>query len=648
MGAPSTSARRVPPAAIGLGLGVLALALRLSTINHEALWLDEGYTLLFSGLPFPQLLTVGGAHEHPPLYYLIVHFLRSVDNWYLMPRLVSAVAGSLVVVAVFFLAGYLYGRTAGILAASFVAIAPIHVWYGQDGRGYEIATLAVVLSYLTLFHALDEGRRWWALYSVATAACLYSEYTTAFALVPQLFLAVRAYRCGRLRPLLLSWGAAALLFAPWIGVLVGNASQVVSSYWIPHPTFSTLATTTMEFLGLLTPCPEDPCQGVLAPIPGLTTAVTTLTTMLIVAVLLLTVIAVVRGKDRAYTLALWLWLPFAIVIILAYRRPLYIDRIFLDDTPALYILVAAGLTWLGSHLRAAYSLILPIVLVSSLSLANIAQAHSNPDWRSAARDFASAYRPGQSVIFYPGVTASIVHAYLPGWHATYERPLWYRTYLDVPGWQKRYANTADPRLRVMQIRAAAAHGSAVWLLAQDYTGLNRARHWFVAHNYQLVLSEMYENDTRIELWSRKGPAALGKTVLSPGFKTGWTKFGKAAINGATLRLNGRAEAQRHFRVVPGATYFVNVAYRAFPPSSPSIQVFLRDAQGRPVATYDDRYGRLMDAFPRTQWYDLPVSGVWLKQPFGFVAPPGAARATIVIKNRWGQVDWRSVGVYRER
>lgn len=629
-------------------LGLAALIVRLATIDHEPLWLDEGYTLLFSGLPLPQLFTVGGAHEHPPLFYLIVHLVRSIHDWYLIPRIVSAVAGALAVTATYFLGYRLYGTAAGLIAGVFAVLAPMHVWYSQDGRGYEVACLAVILSYLALFEALNDNRRWWIVYAVATAFCLYAEYTTVFALVPQGAAIVVAYRRGALRRLLLAWAGATILFAPWAGMLIGNASDVASSYWIPMPTFGSVTTTTLQFLGLLTPCPEDPCKGMLAPVPGLATVTEPLAIATICATLIVTAIALGRRRSLEVILATWAWVPFAVVIAIAVRRPLYLDRVFLDATFPLYILAGAGIAWLGRRARIAYVLAVPILLVSVLSISNIVTAQSNPDWRTASLDLANAYRPGQSVIFYPGVIGSIVHAYLPGWHATYERPVWYNSYLDVPGWQKRYAGMSDPRLRVMQIREAARRGTGVWLVAQDYTGLNRARHWFVAHNYRLLLSEMYHNDTRIELWSRKSLNDLGSVVVRSGFGTGWTLTGKARVSEKVLTLNGNSSAIRHLHVTPGATYFFNASYRAYPPSTPSVQVLVRDRSGRPVATYLNRYGRLIDSFPRTQWYNLPVSGVWLNQPFGFVAPPGSSTATIVISNRWGQVSWRDVAAYRER
>jgi hypothetical protein len=45
---------------------------------------------------------------------------------------------------------------------------------------------------------------------------------------------------------------------------------------------------------------------------------------------------------------------------------------------------------------------------------------------------------------------------------------------------------------------------------------------------------------------------------------------------------------------------------------------------------------------------MPVNGVWLSEPFGFIAPPGAVRARLTVQNAWGETDWRKIAVYGER
>jgi hypothetical protein len=62
----------------------------------------------------------------------------------------------------------------------------------------------------------------------------------------------------------------------------------------------------------------------------------------------------------------------------------------------------------------------------------------------------------------------------------------------------------------------------------------------------------------------------------------------------------------------------------------------------------DHNGRLLTTFPRTKWYGFAVNDVWLAQPFGFIAPPGAARARITVTTKWGWVSWRTIAVYRRK
>src|SRR5690348_13946368 len=78
------SVHRLPLVALTL-LSLATLALRLARLDHQSLWLDEGYTLLFSTMTLPRLIVVGGAHEHPPLYYLLVHLALDLHRSYLVP-----------------------------------------------------------------------------------------------------------------------------------------------------------------------------------------------------------------------------------------------------------------------------------------------------------------------------------------------------------------------------------------------------------------------------------------------------------------------------------------------------------------------------------------------------------------------------------
>lgn len=636
-----------------LVLAFAALALRLHHIDHEPLWLDEGYTLLFSRLPLPRLFLVGGAHEHPPLYYLVVHFILGVHNSYLVPRYLSAVAGSASVYALYLLGARLYGRVAGLVAAALLVVAPFQVWYGQDGRGYEFAGLLVLMSYYLALKALEERRTsLWLLYVSATAAALYTEYTTILVLLPQVLFLTSARRTGGARSLVFAWAGTALVFAPWIGILASNVAGIAGDYWIPAPNPAGVSNTILEFLGLMTPCPGTPCTGHEVGVPFFAGHEEGVGVLAAVAALTLTVGAAAQRRTRVLIVALWLVLPFGLVLALALQRSFYLDRVFLDSTFAFYLLLGAGVAAVRRRLLFGVAAVVTVgVLAASIvSLGPIYAGGINPDWKSASRDFSVAYRPGQSVLFYPGVLRSVVSSYLPdGWHATYETTLWTRLYVDVPGWQKRYPQPLNPDrrersrletiLRNVQIAQAARDHRQVWLITFDYPGVNDTRRWFSEQGFQPVISQTYAGGTRIELWDRTGPREFGYAIVpAAGFGVRWHRQGRAQVHGGVISVRGTTSLSRRFAVQPGGVYSISVDFRGTPPASkPLVSLQVYGATGDLIAT-----------FPRTQWYDWLVNGVWISQPFGFVAPPGSSVAVLRLQTAWGHSYWRRVGVYRER
>ncbi len=644
------SAQRATLAVVG-GLTIVSLLIRLSHLDYQSLWLDEGYTLLFSGMPLSKLLAVGGAHEHPPLYYLLVHFLMQAHQSYLVPRFISALAGSLSIPVLYALGTRMFNRGVGLAAAALLAVSPFHFWFSDDGRAYELAGLLVLLSYLLLFRALDRPRVGaWVAYGVALVACLYTEYTTVLVLLPQALLLIRAQSRGLARPLLLTWGAAVLSFVPWLPTWLHNASTVSDNYWIPSPTWSSVQSVMLEVLGLKTTCPSAPCTGVIPPLPLLPGHEWLIVSVLGAAILVTLLWAVASKNLPVSVTALWLVLPFVLILLLSLHRSLYLDRVFLDTTFGLYLLMA---WWLMNALQRRplipAALLLAIPLVGALMAFQETNADvTNTDWRSASRDFQSAYRAGQSVVFYPGPVKSIVTAYLPAnQRLSVQRPVWFHQYLDVPGWQRRYASKSDDQLRDMQLAAAAAGRHAVWLLAEDYTGLPQARHWLAAHGFQLRLSQLYDGHARIELWDRGTPADFGPMVVPSRFGGQWTYSGNVSLRDRTATVEGRTSLDRSFAVRPGAAYVVKVDYRCAPPAYPVVAVETMDSAGRSEHS-NDPFGTHEGHFPRSKWYDWPVVGVWLSQPFGFITPPHDVRAVLRLRTLWGTCSWRDISVYRER
>lgn len=227
---------------------VLALAtgVRLFGLAERVLWFDEAVTLLVARAAPADIVAAAEDETHPPGHYLILHFLPKDE---LAARGFSVVCGVLTVV---FLIGCQLGSTgvtnrpslptwwandttrraepapstvAGVTSALLLALCPLHVWYSQEIRMYALQALLVTASWWLLL-----SRRWPG-YAVVTALSLYTQYTSAFAIVAQ-----GLYIVWCRRELFRSWfwavAAAGVLFAPGVPLLARQYGGGTFGYWM--------------------------------------------------------------------------------------------------------------------------------------------------------------------------------------------------------------------------------------------------------------------------------------------------------------------------------------------------------------------------------------------------------------------------------
>jgi hypothetical protein len=169
----------VVPAAIV----VLATGLRLLQLGNEDLWLDEvlqvGYASN-SDLVLPKSLS----------QWLLSLVLHVSDSEFVL-RLPSAIFSVGEVGLIYLLALRLFSRRTAAIAALFVALAPLHVWYAQEVRWYSQWSFLTTLTFLFLLQLLDGARlRAWIGYAVASVMNLYTFVLSAIVVVLQGAIAV--------------------------------------------------------------------------------------------------------------------------------------------------------------------------------------------------------------------------------------------------------------------------------------------------------------------------------------------------------------------------------------------------------------------------------------------------------------------------
>jgi uncharacterized membrane protein len=179
-----------------VGVGCL---LRFHELGAESLWTDEVATLQFARMPIDQLWRPqGDADLSPPLWYSLQKIWLLFGDSEQAIRSLSAIAGSLGVLLVYFLGRSASRESVGLLAASFAATSVALVYFSQEARAYSLLFSAGAAVLWALFYLLSDIQRStlpfrradrcgsalysclaWAAYILASIVALYSHNTAA-------------------------------------------------------------------------------------------------------------------------------------------------------------------------------------------------------------------------------------------------------------------------------------------------------------------------------------------------------------------------------------------------------------------------------------------------------------------------------------
>lgn len=162
---------------------------------------DEAFSAALATLPPVDIVRycLSALQEHPPLFYLLLHWwMGAAGDSEAALRMSAVVPSTLAVPIVAAAAGIAAGPRAAVLAAWALALAPLDVFYGRFTRMYALLTLLAALLLLaaawTSRHPSD--RRGPVLAGAVVVLTIATHYFLAFAIVaPALLLG--AQRAGR-------------------------------------------------------------------------------------------------------------------------------------------------------------------------------------------------------------------------------------------------------------------------------------------------------------------------------------------------------------------------------------------------------------------------------------------------------------------
>jgi uncharacterized membrane protein len=180
--------------------------------------------------------------QHPPLYYLVERGWSSAfGNSVAARRAVSAIAGTLMLGAAFWLCVELFGSIeAGLIAAALLAVSPFFIIYSQQAREYTLWGLFVTLASALLVRGMRRGGALsWAGYAVAVALGLYSDLIFAYVLIGHaVYVAAVALQKKTWRGVFgfaIASALAVAAFSPWLVAVYRGRDLLTNNDYLGVP-----------------------------------------------------------------------------------------------------------------------------------------------------------------------------------------------------------------------------------------------------------------------------------------------------------------------------------------------------------------------------------------------------------------------------
>lgn len=416
-------------------LTLAAFALRLYHLDAMSFWSDEGISVLRARQDLPTLFATLPV-EHTPLYFVALHVWMALTGaGDFAVRYFSLLFSVLIVPLVYKLGDFIdRGRktedgsqllhpfhrplaSVGLLAALLAALNPLQVWYAQEARMYTLfVALCAGAAWCLLKGRETEDDRWKTnndspssvlrppsrydfAFALLTAAALYTHFFAALIVAAFALWALFAVWRDKLdwRPLAASFALIGLLFLPWLPRAIAALSfpgwqaaadplSLPARYLVAYTLGSTIG-DEWRWLSLI------------------------FLLLLVVGV----VVLVRRREATAWLPICYVCVPFALLMLLALRKPGYHERYLIVITPMLFVIGAAGL----ERMRNAYAVMrnlriahhaprivftiamLFVIVTSAYALNNLYfdPRFAKPDFRAAAQYIDRQSRAGDGLIF---------------------------------------------------------------------------------------------------------------------------------------------------------------------------------------------------------------------------------------------------------
>jgi uncharacterized membrane protein len=402
-------------------LAVLAFVVRLPNLG-ESVWYDEvWYAASRAGSSLSDLWSDFLMQPPAPLYGVVMYvWVRVFGDGEIAVRVPSLIFGIASIGLTYRIAGRYGSPRVALLAAAFLCVSPVHVWYSQEATPYAMTLVFLLASVLAWFRVREDPRRpaRYAAYGGALLVTVFTHYFTVLFLLPLTLLSLGLDASSRRRVVAVHASVVACL-AVALGIKVHfgllRTGQGFLRPFTPFEWWMLLFHWFLQGNALWTVSPYRASPAYLLAEPLF------LACQACFAVLFLRGIVSSRAQPRRAVelVVLTSAVPIAMLLLThAGYRQLYIERYLVVLLPFFAIVLARGAASFGDG-RAALACAAAMGVIAAASYG--AWLHKsetwtvykqNPDWRAAARYLGDAAASRDAVIVTTGLQAELDY-YLP-------------------------------------------------------------------------------------------------------------------------------------------------------------------------------------------------------------------------------------------
>ncbi|HLM49505.1 MAG TPA: glycosyltransferase family 39 protein [Solirubrobacteraceae bacterium] len=222
-------------------LVVVSVLLRTRSLSAP-FWADEGLSVGIAGHPLDDIPGALEKDGSPPLYYVLLHgWMSLAGTGEAATHVLSLVFATAFIPAALWAGWTIFGRTAGLMAATLAACNPFLGSYAQETRMYTLfAFLGLLCAAIFVMAFVRRRRPYVYAYAVAQALLAYTHnWGLFFGLAAAVVLVLIVWRSppqqrrGLIRDGAIAFGGSALLYAPWLPTFLGQATSTGAPWATP-------------------------------------------------------------------------------------------------------------------------------------------------------------------------------------------------------------------------------------------------------------------------------------------------------------------------------------------------------------------------------------------------------------------------------